>query len=102
VHTAKHFCKGEGGASWRKPSIVGCPGFSWDRVNFPPDCCCVLDLVQEEFITLMFSVVAMKSRTFFQFLIFSSGVGVQELGGSTARQIAQLANGNIPRHRRHA
>jgi len=22
-----------------------CPGFSWNRVNFPPSSCCVLDLV---------------------------------------------------------
>jgi len=27
---------------------------------------------------------------------------VQELGGSTANQTAELANGNIPQHRRHA
>jgi len=26
----------------------GCPGFSRDRVNFPPSSCYVLDLVQEE------------------------------------------------------
>jgi len=25
-----------------------CPGFSWDRVNFSPSSCCVLDLVPEE------------------------------------------------------
>jgi len=37
----------------------------------------------------MSSVVAMKSRTFFQCLMFSQGAGVQELGGSIARQIAQ-------------
>ena len=22
-----------------------CPGFSWERVNFPPRSCCILDLV---------------------------------------------------------
>jgi len=26
----------------------GCPGFGWDRVNFPPSICCVLDLAGEE------------------------------------------------------
>jgi len=40
-------------------------------------------------ITLLVSVVAMKSRTLSQFLLFSYWTGVQELGGSTARQIAQ-------------
>ena len=25
-----------------------CPGFGWDRVNFPPGSCCVSDLVPEE------------------------------------------------------
>jgi len=25
-----------------------CPGFGWDRVNFPLSSCCVLDLVPEE------------------------------------------------------
>jgi len=48
-------------------------------------------------ITLMFLVVATKSRTFFQFLIFSELAGVQELGGSTARQLArQLPKCSIP------
>jgi len=28
---------------------MGCPGFSWDRVNFLASICCVLDLVQEEY-----------------------------------------------------
>jgi len=51
-------------------------------------------------ITLMFSLVAKKSRTWnFQFLIFSWWGGVQELGGSTARQIAKLASGNSAYHR---
>jgi len=25
-----------------------CPGFGWDRVNFPLSSCCILDLVEEE------------------------------------------------------
>jgi len=29
----------------KKGRLAGCPGFSWDRVNFPPSSCCVLDLV---------------------------------------------------------
>jgi len=40
-------------------------------------------------ITLKFSVVAMKSRTFSGFSYSADGQGVQELGGSTARQRAQ-------------
>ena len=32
-------------AHWRAEP---CPGFSWDRVNFPPSSSCVLDLVWEE------------------------------------------------------
>jgi len=53
-------------------------------------------------ITLMFSVVAMKSKTFFQFLVLSQRAGVQELGGRLARHIAKLANGNIPYQGSHA
>ena len=41
-------------------------------------------------------------KDFFQFPMFSWWAGVQELGGSTARQIAKLAKGNIPYHGRHA
>ena len=40
-------------------------------------------------------------KDFFQFLIFSSQAGVQELGVSIARPIAKLANGNMPYHRHH-
>jgi len=29
-------------------ALLYCPGFGWDRVNFPPSSCCVLDLVPEE------------------------------------------------------
>jgi len=47
----------------------------------------------------MFPVVAMKSGTFFSFLVFGLQAGVQELGGSIARWIAKLAGGNIPCHR---
>ena len=39
--------------------------------------------------TLMFKAVAKKSRTFFQFPVFGCWADVQELGGSTARQLAQ-------------
>jgi len=28
--------------------VIKFPGFSWDRVNFLPSSCCVLDLVWEE------------------------------------------------------
>ena len=51
-------------------------------------------------ITLKFLVVAKKSRIFFWFPMFGWRAGVQELGGSTARQ--QLGNGDIPYHRHHA
>ena len=45
-----------------------CPGFGWDRVNFLPSSCfffvfCMWRMV----ITLLFIVVAMKSRTFSSF-----------------------------------
>jgi len=53
-------------------------------------------------ITLMFSVVAVKSRTFFQLLIFRCSAGVQELRGSAARQIAKLGSRSILYYRRHA
>ena len=32
----------------KRNHITRCPGFDWDRVNFPPSSCCVLVLVQEE------------------------------------------------------
>jgi len=53
-------------------------------------------------ITLTFSVVAMKSRTFFSgFSCSAKEQGMQELGGSIARKIAKLADGNVPYHRCH-
>jgi len=30
------------------PALIMCPGYGWDRVNFPPSSCRVLDLVWEE------------------------------------------------------
>ena len=41
-------------------------------------------------------------KDFFQSPMFSWCAGVQELGGSIARQIVKLANRNIPYHRSHA
>ena len=39
-----------------------CPGFRWDRIYFPPSRCSVS--TRRMLITLLFSDVAMKSRTF--------------------------------------
>jgi len=31
--------------SFARRGVNTCPGFSWDKVNLPPNSCCVLDLV---------------------------------------------------------
>jgi len=49
-------------------------------------------------ITLMFSVVAEKSRNFFSF----SYLVAERVCRSTARQTAKLPNGNIPYYKCHA
>jgi len=53
-------------------------------------------------ITVMFLVVAVKSRTFSSFLYSANEhIRVQELGGHIVSQLAELANGNIPYRSHH-
>jgi len=53
-------------------------------------------------ITLVLLVVAMKSGIFSSFLYSANEQVCRSWEGSTARQIAKLAGGNISCHRHHA
>jgi len=50
-------------------------------------------------VTLLGLVVAVKSRMFFSFPYSADEQVCRSWEGSTARQVAKLANGNIPYHR---
>jgi len=47
-----------------------CLGFGWDRVNFPPSSCCVLDLVGENLDNTDGFSCCYEIKDFFQSLIF--------------------------------
>ena len=79
------------------------PDFGWDRVHFLPSSFCVLDLAQKNVDnTLMFSVVAVKSRAFFSFSCSADEQVGRSWEGAEPGSQPTLASGNTPYHKRHA